>query len=80
MLAPCNILRVSPLWTRCEGGKGVVFVKVLNYLSTVLGFGHSHKQLHDWLRLGHQRGHHVDDRRELGGWLDTWKRLGSCRG
>lgn len=45
---------------------------VLTYLSTVLGFGHSHKQLHDWLGLGDQRGHHVNDSCKLGVWLDTW--------
>lgn len=72
----------SPLWIRFEVRNAVLCVgRVFNYLSTVLGFGHSHEQLHDRLRLGNQWSHHMNDCCELGVWLDTWiERLGHIRG
>ena len=39
---------------------------IILYLCTVLGLGHGCQELEYRLRLGHQRGDGVDDRRELG--------------
>lgn len=41
------------------------------YLGTVLGLGHSHQQLEDGLRLGHQGGDGMDDGGKLGLRSDT---------
>lgn len=38
----------------------------LKYLSAVLGLGNSHEQLHDWLGLGDQWRHHMNNSGKLG--------------
>jgi len=45
--------------------------RAFNYLSTVLGFCHSNKQLHHWLGLRDQRRDHMNDCCKLGVWLDA---------
>lgn len=50
---------------------------VCNYLSAVLGLGHSNNQLHDWLRLRHQWRHHINNCCKLAVGLYTWKNTGT---
>lgn len=45
----------------------------LKYLSTVLGLGNGHEQLHDWLGLGDQWRHDVNNCCKLGEGLNAWR-------